>query len=78
MLFKVTHFDGQGHRRSGRVTAQNNADAMTQAEQTWGYARVLHCMRLGTKPTLHLQPSLAQQRRRQAQSHNTKGAACAS
>ncbi|MFZ4286607.1 hypothetical protein [Variovorax sp. HJSM1_2] len=64
MLFKVTHFDGRGRRRCGRVSAASFMDAMCQAEQEWGAARVMHCMRLSTKPTLHLVPSLVQQRRR--------------
>lgn len=54
MLFKVTHISQAGHRRRARVTAQNVADAIDQAERAWGDAVALACLRMSARPVLRV------------------------
>ena len=54
MLFKVTHIDERGHRRKARVAAPNAGDAMDQVDREWGEARVVACMRMTSRPVLHV------------------------
>lgn len=54
MLFAVTHFDRNGHRRKARVAARDNRSAMEQMEAMFGPARAVHCLRLAARPVLRL------------------------
>lgn len=56
MLFKVTHIDEAGHRHRARVTARNLTDALEQVDRQWGAARRLVCMRMASRPVLHVVP----------------------
>lgn len=54
MLFKVTHIDEQGHRRKALVPARSWQDAADQMDRLYGDSRAGACMRMASKPVLHV------------------------
>jgi hypothetical protein len=77
VIFLVTHIDMAGHRHRARITAQGNADAMGQAEREWGDARAMTCLRMATRPVLHLVGAGRLHLARQSTNFNEGNAQCA-
>lgn len=72
MIFRVTHIDAAGHRHKAHVTAGSVGNCIDQVEATFGPAKRLACVRLGTRPL----PRLVRQENSLESPDNERSAPC--